>query len=308
MSYELRSRQALGKNLRRIFRGQIDDALAVARGAVEPNDTRVHAMRKHLKKSRAVLQLVRKQIGREAFRRQDRRLRNVGRLMTEIRDAEVRLQTMRELEEATHHHYLSYQKIERLLALELENFIAAFDGWEIESIPLLERARAAAKNWPRRRYGFRRLRRAVQRTYKRGRKALARTKAEPSARNVHELRKQVKLLGYELRILRPLNPIVIGALGEELTQLGDVLGRVHDLVFLAERLRQERREAHWGKQDDELLAVIESSEAELQHDGIEICERFFVEHRAQFGSHIAEWIDHWKKTKPSSVAEALIAA
>ena len=308
MSYDLRSRQTLGKNFRRIFRGQIDDALAVARGAAEPNDTRVHAMRKHLKKSRAVLELVRKQIGRDAFRRQDRRLRNVGRLMTEIRDAEVRLHTMRELEEATHHHYRSYQKIERILALELENFIAAFDGWEIESIPLLEKARAVARKWPLRRFGFRRLRRAVQRTYKRGRKALARTKAEPLAKNVHELRKQVKLLGYELRILRPLNPIVIGALSEELTQLGDLLGRLHDLVFLAERLRRELREAHWGKQDDELLAVIESSEAELQRDGIEISERFFVEHRAQFGSHVAEWIDHWKRAKPSSVAEALIVA
>jgi CHAD domain-containing protein len=125
MSYELRADQSLGKNLRRMFRRQVGAALAVAKGVDEPNDTRVHALRKHLKKARAVLQLVRKKIGK-AYRRQDRRLRDVGRLMREIRDAEVRLQTMRQLEDATHHHYLSYQKTERLLALELENFLVAF--------------------------------------------------------------------------------------------------------------------------------------------------------------------------------------
>ena len=71
MSYGLRADQSLGKNLRRIFRQQIDAALAVAKGTDEPNDTRVHAMRKHLKKARAVLQLAREEIGK-AFRREDR--------------------------------------------------------------------------------------------------------------------------------------------------------------------------------------------------------------------------------------------
>jgi hypothetical protein len=246
MNYELHVDQSLGKNVRRIFRGQIDGALAVARGGTEPDDTRVHSVRKHLKKARAILQLVRKEIGRAAFRRQDRRLRDVGRLMTEIRDAEVRLQTMRQLEDVTHHHYRSYQKIERLLARELEN--------------------------------------------------------------LHAMRKEVKLLGYQMRILRPLNPIVVSALSGELTQLGHLLGRVHDLTFLAEWLRCERSESHWGKQDDALLAVIETSEAELQGDGIEIAERFLAEDRAKFGARIAEWIDKWRRTSANPPAEALIRA
>jgi CHAD domain-containing protein len=196
MSYELRTDKSLGKNLRRTFRQQIDSALAVAKGGEEPNDTRIHAMRKHLKKTRAVLQLARKKMGK-AFRREDQELRDVGRLMTEIRDAEVRLQ---------------------------------------------------------------------------------------------------------------LNHVVVGEVSDELTGLGHLLGRVHDLIFLAERLRSERSEKHWGKQDDELLAIIENSEAELRRDGIEMAERFFAEGKSKFGAHLDEWFDDWHRAKDGSVAEALIAA
>lgn len=95
---------------------------------------------------------------------------------------------------------------------------------------------------------------------------------------------------------------------EELTQLGHLLGRVHDLVFLADRLRLERSESHWGKQDDELLSLIENSETELQRDGIEIAERFFAERPSKFAVHLDEWFKDWHRIKTPSVAEALVAA
>jgi CHAD domain-containing protein len=308
MKYELRPDQSLGENLRQIFRQQINGALALARGEKEAGDTLVHDIRKHLKKARAVLRLVRKEIGNGALRRQDRRLRNAGRLMTEIRDAEVRLETMRQLEEGTHHHYRSYQKIEKVLAAELENFLAAFGGWEKKAVPLLEHADQLGKKWPVSGYREQELRRAVRRTYKSGRRALAKVQKELSSANIHELRKQVKLLGYQVGILRPWNEVVIGELLRELTELGHLLGRVHDLTFLADRLRLERGERHWGKQDDELLAVIEKTEAELQRDGVEIAERFFAERRAEFGLHIDEWFEDSRQTNTDSVAESLLTA
>jgi CHAD domain-containing protein len=308
MKYELRPDQSLGKNLFRIFRQQIDGGLALARGERKPADTLVHDMRKHLKKARAVLRLLRVQIGRDSFCREDRRLRDIGRLRTEVRDAEVRLQTMRQLEQATHHHYRSYQKIERLLAIELENFLAAFAGWEKKAVRLLERARRASKKWSRANYRWRRMRRALQQTYKSGRKALATARSEPSAENIHELRKQTKLLGYQIRLLRPWNNLVVGGVIEELTELGHLLGRVHDLVFLGDRLRLERSESHWGKQDDELLGLIENSEAELQRDGIEIAERFFAQRPSKFGVQLDEWFKDRQHTRTPSAAEALIAA
>ena len=247
-------------------------------------------------------------MGRGSFCREDRRLRDIGRLMTEVRDSEVRLQTMRQLEQATHHHYRSYQKLSGYLLLSWKLFSPRspdgrrrHSGCSSEHVAQVRNGHAPTTPGD----GF-----AAQsnRHTRAGERALAKARAEPSAGNIHELRKQTKLLGYQIRLLRPWNDLVVGGVIEELTLLGHLLGRVHDLVFLADRLRLERSESHWGKQDDELLGLVENSEAELQRDGIEIAERFFGERPSKFGIHLDEWFKNWHRTKTPSVVEGLIAA
>src|SRR2546430_11239624 len=143
MSYELKNDQTLGDNLRRICRKQIEAAIAVAADEKKASDTPVHEVRKHLKKARAALRLIRKEIGHGLFREQDRCLRNVGRLTSEIRDAEVRLQAVRQLQGITQRRRRgAYAKLEGMLMLELENFMAAFAEWQTQAVPLLERALA----------------------------------------------------------------------------------------------------------------------------------------------------------------------
>jgi CHAD domain-containing protein len=308
MSYQLRPDRSLGKNLRRIFRKEIDGAVTVAQGESETDDTPVHTLRKHLKKARAILRLIREKIGERRFRRQDHWLRNVGRLTSAIRDAEVRVQTFRQLEHITHRRRNGpCQKIELMLAFELESFAAAFAGWQEETVPLLERARRATKAWPTDNYNMKQLRREVRSTYKSGRQALAAAKVNPSTANFHELRKQVKLLGYQLRILRPLNHVVVHNLSDDLDELGELLGRVHDLSFLGDRLRDEQKQTGGRAQDDGLLAVIDSSQAELQRDTAELGERFFAERPREFGSLVDAWFEDWQHANSSSVAEALVA-
>ena len=68
MSYQLRRDETPGEGLRRICRKQVELALAIVKGEKEPEDTPVHETRKHLKKMRAVLHLVRKEIGRGLFK------------------------------------------------------------------------------------------------------------------------------------------------------------------------------------------------------------------------------------------------
>src|ERR1051326_3379793 len=115
MSCQLKRRETLGDTLRRICRQQIEEAIHIATEK-KPNDAPVHETRKHLKKTRAALRLVRKEIGRGLFKQQDHCLRDVGRLTSEIRDAEVRLQTVRQLQRATQRHGRStYAKLEAML-------------------------------------------------------------------------------------------------------------------------------------------------------------------------------------------------
>jgi CHAD domain-containing protein len=312
MSYELKDHEKLGDGLRRICRKQIEAAIAVTTGDKKTSDTPVHETRKHLKKARAALRLVRKEIGAGLFREQDRCLRDVARLTSEIRDAEVRLQTVRELQGITHRRGRggrgAYPKLEAMLMLELENFMAAFAEWQTQAVPMLERARANVDCWPLDHFTCKQLRRAVQRSYKTARKALACAQASPSTANFHRFRTCAKRLWYEVRILRPVNPVVLKNLSDDLDALANLLGRAHDLSFLADRLRREKQNSEWQREGHKLLAVIEVSQGDLQRGAAELAEHFFAERPRDFGDRLATWLKDWEENDRSlSIMEELLA-
>jgi CHAD domain-containing protein len=307
MSYQLRQRESLGQNLCRICRKQIEGAIAVAKGEAKTHDTPVHEMRKHLKKTRAALRLVRKEIGRGLFREQDCALRDVGRLTSDIRDAEVRSQTVRQLQKVTQRQGRNpYEKLEAMLGLELENFMAAFAEWQTQAVPMLEQACSAVERWTLDQFNSKQLSRAVQSSYKQARKALAKATANPSAENFHAFRTKAKTLGYQLRILRPVNPVVLKALSDDLSSLGDLLGRAHDLSFLGDRLRSEDGTSKWQREGHSLLGVIEVSQTDLQRGAAELAEHFFAERPRDFGSRVAGWLQNWEGKSSHSLAEALV--
>src|SRR6201984_2956924 len=305
MSYQLKHRETLGENVRRICRQQIEGAIAIAKGDKKPNDTPVHETRKHLKKTRAALRLVRKEIGRGLFKQQDRCLRDVGRLTSEIRDAEVRLQTVRQLQEVPQRHGRStYGKLEVMLAMELENFIAAFAEWQTQAVPLLEQASSGIDHWTLDQFNSKQPCDAVQGSYKRARKALAKATANPTTENFHAFRSRAKTLWYQLRVLRPINPVVLKTLSDDLRSLGDLLGRAHDLSFLGDRLRRNDQKSEWEREGHKLLAVIEVSQGDLQRGAAELAEHFFAERPRDFGDRIADWLKDWEnETSPSLATE-----
>jgi len=306
MSYQLRKGERLGESLRRVCRKQIEAAMAVAAGDKKCDDTPVHEVRKHLKKARAALGLVRKEIGAGLFREQDHCLRDVGRLTSEIRDAEVRLQTVRELQGISRRRrrrVATYPKLEGLLMLELENFMAAFAEWQTQAGPMLKRASANIDCWPLDHFDCKQLRRAVQRSYKSARKALACAEDLPTVENFHRFRTRAKRLWYELRILRPVNPIVLKNLADDLDALGSLLGRAHDLSFLGDRLRREDRKSECEREGHRLLALIEVSQGDLQRGAAELADHFFVERPRDFGNRLATWLEDWKNDESPSIPD-----
>lgn len=307
MSYELKYGQTLGDNLRRICRKQIEAAIAITTGEKEASDTPVHEVRKHLKKARAAVRLVRKEIGHGLFREENRCLRNVGRLTSEIRDAEVRLQTVRQLQGITQRRGRgTYTKLEGMLMLELENFMAAFAEWQTQAVPMLERAHANVDCWPLDQFNCKQLRCAVQRTYKGAKKALACAEGTPTVDNFHRFRTKAKRLWYELRILRPINPVVLKNLSDDLRALSSLLGRAHDLSFLGDRLRGGDQKSEWEREGHKLLAVIEVNQEDLQRGAVELAEHFFAEGPRDFGSRVASWLTDWENETAPSLAEALV--
>lgn len=307
MSYRLRHGQSLGENIRRICRKQIERAIAIATNQKKTTDSPVHEVRKSMKKARAALRLVRKEIGRGLFREEDACLKEVARLTSDIRDAEVRLQTVRQFQGIKQRHGRgAYPKLEGMLMLELGNFMAAFAEWQTQALPMLKRALGNVECWPIDHFSCKQLRRAVQRSYKQARRSLATARATPTTENFHEFRTRAKRLLYELRILCPISLVVLKNLSDDLRALGNLLGRAHDLSFLGDRLRCEGRESAWEREGHKLLALIEVSQGDLQRGAAELAEHFFAERPRDFGSRLGIWLKDWEDKTSPSIPEALV--
>ena len=123
--------------------------------------------------------------------------------------------------------------------------------------------------------------------------------------NFHEFRSEAKRLLYQLRILRPINPLVIDALIDDLDSVGEIFGRSHDLYFLGERLRRDDAQPP-PRETRELVAVIEATELELQNRGLDLAGRFFEERARDFGHRLGTWLQQWLRGEAPTVADALV--
>jgi len=137
MGYCLKLRERLSDGLTRIFQEEIDSAAGLCRHPAKQRGVTVHEVRKHLKKLRAALRLTKSEVGKNRWVSEDRCLREIGRLVSDLRDAHVRLQTLIQLRDDASQQF---PRIEELLSMERESFSAAFAGWQKQAIPKLERA------------------------------------------------------------------------------------------------------------------------------------------------------------------------
>ena len=295
MSYELRQDETVGDGVQRIVCRQIENAIRASSARQNGKGSPVHETRKHWKKARSALRLASGEIERKVWRREDRCLRKVGQLISEVRDAEVRLQTVRQLREFSRGRKRGFRETEELLAFELDSFLAAFSEWPEEAKQQLTQVLDRIRAWPLDDLRCKQLRQSVQKTYKRGREALQAAIEKTSTKNLHTFRKRAKALWYQLRILQPLAPAVFKELNDELKTIGQYLGQVHDLAFVAERLSSI---GSVRKKGDRILnALIDSREKELERTAIALGERFYAERPRQFARRLSQYFSEWELMK-----------
>lgn len=286
-STRIRAGEPWGESIRRAACEQIDAAITASCSERNGNESPVHQTRKHLKEARAAIRLLAVDVPRAAFRRENRRLRDVGRLVSGIRDAEVRLETVKELRGFGARGNGSFEQAEVLLAFELNSFLEAFAGWQGEALGKLKRARRAIVLWHLDAVTPRSLCRGVRRSYRAGRDALKAAKKKGSARRFHELRKRSKQLWYQLRLLQALNPPVFRKRCKKLKKVGEFLGRAHDLCFVAERLQGMPGAPTRKRGRTALKAMLASREKELHRTALGIAEKFYARKPKDFAARIA---------------------
>jgi CHAD domain-containing protein len=297
MSYQLRVGEELSAGIRRVCRRQIELAIEASRSPRTDTRSPVHETRKHLKKARAALLLLSGVASRDEFARTIKKLGRVADLISGIRDAEVRFQTMRQLG-----HLLRIedegvvQTAEAFLGLELESFLAAFSDWKEEAAFGLTKARRRMKAWPTDRLTGKQLRRTVQQGYKRGRETLRKASETPTAENFHDFRKRAKELMYQLRVLQPLHLLLLQQLVSELEGVAEHLGNAHDLAFLEKRLIKHKRRGADDRTAGALSELIGLREKELQRTAAALGEKFYAERPKVFARRVSEFFEVWETT------------
>ncbi|HUZ28211.1 MAG TPA: CHAD domain-containing protein [Solirubrobacteraceae bacterium] len=231
--YRLGREEAAGPGLGRVVAGQLANAVEWLTADDAAAGDAVHDARKALKRSRAALRLGRDLVGDERYRRENAALRDAGRDLSELRDAQVLLETLDELAPPA-----SFPRLRQALAAQAgsdQNNGRA--GTEIKAVvPQLEQARDRVESWALPEEGRPgQLAPGFERIYRRGRRALRDARRDPSVENLHELRKRSKDLWYAAQLLRDANPKHAQALARRAHELSDLLGSDHDLAILGQR-------------------------------------------------------------------------
>ena len=284
-AYRLGREEDVEKGIRRIARGRVDDALERLEAArTDDFATGVHEARKNLKKLRSLLRLVRKGLGEAGYREASSQFREAARSLSGARDAEVKLQTLTALEErfpgelpdATLDPLRAALEAERpgnasaadLLALEraeqkIRSGRAGIARWQIDGGPKL-------------------ISKGVERSYRRGRKMLAKVREDPTDHNVHEWRKRVKDLWYELRIVEESEPEVVKVQADLAHDVSTLIGDHHDLAILAEDVAA-RPEGLGGREErDALIARIDKRQSELVEEAIGLGKKLYAKKPKKF--------------------------
>jgi CHAD domain-containing protein len=291
MGYCLKLREPLSKGLQRIFREEIQAAVRLCQHPAKQRGVTVHEVRKHLKKLRAALRLTKNEVGKNRWASEDRCLREIGRLVSDLRDAHVRFQTLIQLPGDADQQF---QRIEELLSMEQESFSAAFTGWQKQAIPKLERVGERLSRWPLAEITWKQICGVVAKSYRRGQNRLAKALKKRDPESFHAWRMSVKVLWYQLRILRPLNRLVLEEIASEAKTLGELLGRAHDFAFLLTRLDRERGDQALDNELVQLQKLIQKRGKRLHRDALELGRRFYAEPSKAFAKRISIFIDKRK--------------
>jgi CHAD domain-containing protein len=279
MAYCLESGESVSKGMLRIMQEEVAWARKhLGRGGAADRDHGIHEARKSVKKIRSVLRLLRSEIGK-ARRAENTRLRNVGRQLSEPRDAAVLIEAADALAAtapgATEERAFSVLR-EHLAArkAEIERTID-LTALRRKSAAALDRFGARAAKWNLTHDGFEPLAAGFEQAFRGGARALAAAERDRKDELFHEWRKRVKDHLYHVRLLSELWPAMMAAYEACLKDVETCLGDDHNLTVL----RQAITANAGGLNEDDLhfiTGLIAARQAELRHRALETGRRIYV--------------------------------
>jgi CHAD domain-containing protein len=300
MAYRLKHGESVPEGVKRIAREEIRAAVQYLRGKGGiSRDEAIHEARKSIKKVRALLRLVRPELG-EFYESESTRLRDAGRKLSQVRDLGALITTFDGLKKRRGKTLgkVSLTAIRRALVLhkkhveaemrvkELMHGLAAPLGLTLQSV----------RRWPLKTDGFTALEPGLKKTFRAGKKSFRELKKDGSREKFHEWRKRVKDHWYHVRLLENLWSEVMKGYEQTLKELEDDLGEDLNMAILRDHILSAFGPQGEGRAVDQVVKAIDESRKELRERALAIGRRVYAEKTRQFIRQMRQLWDAWRES------------
>lgn len=299
MSYHLTADEPVAEGVKRIVHEELDRAIDHVDDDELARHETVHEVRKRCKEIRAVLRLVRPELG-ETYSEENAWFRDAARTLSRTRDAQALIETFDEgLDDdlaAARETLLERRRRIMTEEIALEDRLATVQA-------VLREAHGRVDSWPIDAAGFDAVAGGIAKSYRRGREAMDGAYHNPTAERFHEWRKRVKYHRYHMRLVRESWHEPLQARRDELKVLSDRLGDEYDLAVFAELLGEDP-----DLFDDRGLVrtlhdCIDRRRAELQAAAEPLGKRVYVEPPTQLLGRLEGYWQAWElEAKPALAA------
>jgi CHAD domain-containing protein len=294
VAYRFKPDRPVDEEVRRIAAKQLTLALDHLVAIGDPaKDAALHEARRHVKKVRALIRLVRPALG-TSYRKANRSLRRVNRQLSPIADGEAVLATLARLGERSP---VALSPMIEVLRGTLTARRAAIDRHTkadrvLQSCTsLLKAERSRVNSWRLSHGGRRAVADGLRKTARAARHRMSRAHAHPTAKNYHAWRRRVKDLWFQLRLLERRCGGELAAWQHQLEALDGHLGEYHNCALLRSVLTTEKS---LGRLDTaKVLRELRRYQAELRANAERIGADVFSERRRFFVARVER---AWRRT------------
>jgi CHAD domain-containing protein len=272
MAYRIEPQESVAREIKRVLKEEVIRTAEQLRNAGSPqNAERVHEARKSVKKIRALLRLVQTELG-GVYREQNGRFRDIGRTLSELRDAGAMAETFDGLRKLYGKEVdkRAWDSLRRSLEKRREETERGLNTHHLfDDCPRqLEAIAEQVDDWPLAGNGFSVIAPGLRKAFRRGREAMEEAQRNPTPENFHQWRKRVKDHWYHVRLLHKIWGDMMGAYGDVLKDIQTWLGDDHNLTVLENRITDQNGRAGGEKGTKDLLAVIARHQAQLRDQAL----------------------------------------
>ncbi|MBN1180924.1 MAG: CHAD domain-containing protein [Bacteroidales bacterium] len=279
--FSIRPHVAIVDEIIRIMSLQMDVSIELSECGPYESGESIHEIRKYFKKLRALTRLVKNAFGPQTYEQENYHYRNLGRLISPLRDGAIFIEVWDKLLNDTSHKSLVkpiYEGIKESLTdamnLKIDQFLIKEDP-----LSLIRRGLISAKERLISTPGFAPtltiLKQGLTDTFQTGKTAMQNAINDPNIENLHEWRKQVKYLMYQLDTIQKIAKGIPDQLYTDFDVLSDLLGDDHDYAELAKELENHLHVLQYDEYLEKLRNIIDNDRIKKQQDAWPIGDKLY---------------------------------